>query len=107
MNRLNSTRAFAFALIAAGAVSGCATYRKCGFEGCPGDAKITAEVRALLDQHPALEGSNTVYVQTLDHAVYLSGLVDTPFQRRTAQSVALQAPGVVRVVNMIGVSNQR
>ncbi len=107
MSRLNSTIAFTLVLIAAGAVSGCATYRKCGFEGCPGDAKITAEVRTLLDQYPSLEGSNRVYVQTLDHAVYLSGLVDTPFQRRVAQSVALQAPGVVRVVNMIGVSNQR
>ena len=107
MSRLGSTHAFACALILAGALTGCATYRKCGFDGCSGDAKITAEVRALLDQHPALEGSNTVYVQTLDHAVYLSGLVDTPFQRRLAQSVALEAPGVARVVNMIGVSNGR
>ncbi len=107
MSRLNSTFAFAIALLVTGAMAGCATYRKCGLGGCPGDAKITAEVRTLLDQHPALEGSNTVYVQTLDQAVYLSGLVDTPFQRQMAQSVALQAPGVTRVVNMIGVSNQR
>ncbi len=107
MNRLNSTYAFAVALIAAGCVIGCATYRKCGFGGCPGDAKITTDVRALLDRYPSLEGPNMVYVQTLDHAVYLSGLVDTPFQRQMAQSVALQAPGVARVVNMIGVSNQR
>jgi osmotically-inducible protein OsmY len=107
VSRRKSTYAFACALIVAGALTGCATYRKCGFDGCPGDAKITADVRALLDQYPALEGSNTVYVQTLDHAVYLSGLVDTPFQRQFAQSVALQAPGAARVVNMIGVSNQR
>jgi len=107
MSMLNSTHAFAFALVVAGALSGCATYRKCGFDGCPGDAKITADVRQLLDQYPSLQGSNTVYVQTLDHAVYLSGLVDTPFQRQIAQSVAMQAPDVTRVVNMIGVSNQR
>jgi osmotically-inducible protein OsmY len=108
MSRLSSTYVLVVALVAAaGALTGCATYRKCGFGGCPGDARITAEVRTLLDQHPALEGSNTVYVQTLDQAVYLSGLVDTPFQRQMAQSVALQAPGVTRVVNMIGVSNQR
>jgi len=107
MSGLNLTYAFACALLVAGAVAGCATYRKCGFAGCPGDAKITADVRAQLDQYPSLEGSNRVYVQTLDHAVYLSGLVDTPFQRQMAQSVALQAPGVARVVNMIGVSNPR
>lgn len=107
MSRLKSRYAFAFALLVAGAVGGCATYRKCGFAGCPGDAKITAEVRTLVDQHPALGGSNTVYVQTLDRVVYLNGLVDTPFQRQMAQSVALQAPGVARVVNMIGVSNPR
>src|SRR5271165_443920 len=100
MSRLNTPYAFAFALIAAGALAGCATYRKCGFDGCPGDAQITAGVWALLDQHPALESPNTLYVQTFDHAVYLSGLVDTPFQRQLAQSVALQAPGVERVVNM-------
>jgi osmotically-inducible protein OsmY len=107
MSRLNTPYAFAFALIVAGALTGCATYRKCGFDGCPGDAKITVDVRALLDQHPALESPNTVYVQTLDHAVYLSGLVDTPFQRQMAQSVAFQVPGVARVVNMIGISNAR
>jgi len=107
MSRLSSTYALVVALVAAGALSGCATYRKCGFAGCPGDAKITAEVRTLVDQHPALGGSNTVYVQTLDRVVYLNGLVDTPFQRQMAQSVALEAPGVARVVNMIAVSNPR
>jgi osmotically-inducible protein OsmY len=39
--------------------------------------------------------------------VYLSGLVDTPLQRQMAESIALQAPGVVRVVNMIAISNEK
>lgn len=99
--------AFVCALLLAGAVPGCAAYRQCGFHGCPGDAKISAEVQALFDQHPSLEAPNQVYVQTLNQVVYLSGLVDTPFQRRLAESVALEATGVTRVVSTIGVSNER
>ncbi len=107
MGGYNTACSFAIALILAGTLGGCATFSKCGFDGCPGDAKITSEVSSLLERHPELEGSNTVYVQTLDHEVYLSGLVDTPLQRQTAQSIALQAPGVTRVVNMIGVNNDK
>jgi osmotically-inducible protein OsmY len=46
-------------------------------------------------------------VRTLDHVVYLSGLVDTDLQSQIAQSVALEATGVARVVNSIGISNSR
>ena len=63
--------------------SGCAVYRKCGLEGCPGDARITAEV------------------QTLEKVVYLTGVVSTDLQREAAEAVALRAPGVKRVVNSI------
>jgi osmotically-inducible protein OsmY len=100
-------RQYAAALFILGALSGCAAYRKCGFDGCPGDAKITADVWALLDQHPALEAPNLIYVHTLDHVVYLDGLVDTPFQSEMAESVAREASGVTRVVNLIAVSNAR
>jgi osmotically-inducible protein OsmY len=95
------------ALLLAGTVPGCAAYRHCGFHGCPGDAEISAEVQGLLDQHPALEAPNQIHVQTLSHVVYLSGLVGTPFQRRLAESIALEAAGATRVVNTIGVSNER
>jgi len=54
-----------------------------------------------------LQPPNLIQVQTLDHVVYLSGLVDTDFQQQMAQSVALQAPGVSRVVNSIGLSGGR
>jgi len=107
MPKFNTAWAFAAALILTGALTGCATYRKCGFDGCPGDAKITAEVSTLIDQHPELQGSNSVYVQTLDHEVYLTGLVDTPLQRGTAESITLQTPGVTRVVDMIAVNNEK
>lgn len=102
-----NTTCVAATLTLTGALAGCATFGKCGLDGCPGDAKITAEVTMLLDQHPELEGSNAVYVQTLDHEVFLNGLVDTPFQRETAESAARRAPGVTGVVDMIGVNNDR
>jgi osmotically-inducible protein OsmY len=46
-------------------------------------------------------------VQTRDHIVYLYGLVDTALERDMAESVALGTPGVVKVVNSIGISGNR
>jgi osmotically-inducible protein OsmY len=99
--------AWALALILTGTLSACAAYRKCGFAGCPGDAKITADVLALFHQHPALEPPNLLNVQTFDHVVYLSGVVDTDLERQIAESVALEATGAIRVVNSIGLSGGR
>ncbi len=99
--------ALAFIVGAAGALPGCAVFTKCGFGGCPGDAEITAQVRALFDQHPVLEPPNLLQVQTLDHVVYLDGVVDTDFERQIAESVAHEAKGVARVVNSIGLSGGR
>jgi osmotically-inducible protein OsmY len=84
-----------------GALPACAAYRKCGFAGCPGDAKITADVRALIEHYPALNPPNSVRVQTLDHVVYLTGEVNTDLERSMADSVALAVAGVTRVVNSI------
>jgi osmotically-inducible protein OsmY len=107
MKRPNRLCALALTFVLTGALPGCAAYKKCGFGGCPGDAEITAEVRALFDQHPALEPPNLLEVQTLDHVVYLNGLVDTDTQRLMAESVAHQAKGVTKVVNSIGLSGGR
>jgi osmotically-inducible protein OsmY len=107
MNRRTQYSILLFAVLPVVALYGCATYKKCGFRGCPGDAKITAEVRALFQQHPILEPPNLLTVQTLDHVVYLYGLVDTDYEREIAESVALQAPGAARVVNSIGISGNR
>jgi osmotically-inducible protein OsmY len=107
MKRRTQHSILTFAVLLAVALSGCATYRKCGFEGCPGDAKITAEVKALFQQHPVLEPPNLLTVQTLDQVVYLYGLVDTDYEREIAEFVALQAPGVAKVVNSIGMSGNR
>jgi osmotically-inducible protein OsmY len=99
--------ALALASLLTGIFHGCAADRECGFGGCPGDADITARVTALLAQHPALQAPNLLQVQTRDHVVYLSGLVDTVYEQRLAESVALQAPGVSKVVNSIGLSGSR
>lgn len=107
MRRPNRLFALAITLVLAGALPGCAAYKKCGFGGCPGDAEIRAEVRALFDQHPALETPNLLEVQALDHVVYLNGVVDTDTQRLMAESVAHQAKGVAKVVNSIGLSGGR
>ena len=107
MGRLAKLPAAVAAVIWLAVLPGCAvyeTYQKCGFGGCPDDQRITRDVRALFTQHPALEPPNLIDVQTLNHVVYLNGLVDTDLERQLAESVAAEAPGVVRVVNSIGLS---
>ena len=100
-----STTISALALLAsAAALCGCAAYdayRKCGTRGCSGDAQITREVEAQLDEHPQLLAPNLVYVQTLDGVVYLSGQVATELQREEAVLAARGAPGARRVVDNI------
>jgi osmotically-inducible protein OsmY len=100
-NRPSSTRLLACAVILAGVLSGCATYRRCGFSGCPGDAQITADIQALIREHPAIEAPNIVRVSTIDRVVYLYGQVDTEQERATAESLAHQVAGVRRVVDSI------
>jgi osmotically-inducible protein OsmY len=97
--------AFAFVVILASALPGCATNKGCGSGGCTGDAKITANVKTLFDQYPELGPPNSIDVQTLDQVVYLNGLVEEGLERSTAESVARQAPGVKQVVNSIAVSH--
>lgn len=83
---------------------GCAAYRKCGLEGCAGDAQITSAVQALLSQHADLGPPNLIRVQTIDGVVYLTGEVNTDLVRETAESVARQAQGAKRVVNSIAIT---
>jgi osmotically-inducible protein OsmY len=94
--------ALAIALFLSEFLPGCAVERKCGLEGCPGDAKIRADVQASINQHP--EVGPRVYVQTLDRVVYLSGFVGAREMRDIAEDTARHTPGVTRVVNSIAVS---
>jgi osmotically-inducible protein OsmY len=91
-------------IIVAHGLGGCAAYhvyRKCGVDGCAGDAQITAEVHALLRAHSELAPPNELYVKTLDGVVYLSGQLATGLQRETAVALARQAPGARGVVDTI------
>ncbi len=94
----------AFALVPVSALSGCAAYEKCGFGGCPGDAQLAAAVRTVFEAHAELQPPNLIKVQSVDHVVYLYGLVDTDLQRQMAEAFAHEAPGVTRVVNSIGLA---
>ena len=107
MKRRLQLSAVALSVVVGGALAGCAVYEKCGVSGCPGDAEITAQVQSLFVKHPELEPPNILQVQTLDHVVYLTGVVDTDYQRQMAEIVARQAPGVTKVINSIGLSGGR
>jgi len=93
--------ALASVLILTDALSGCAvysTYKKCGFYGCPGDANINATILARFSEHLELE-PNAITVQTLDHVVYLYGVVSSSLEIDTAESIAHSVPDVKGVVN--------
>ena len=86
-----------------GPLAGCSSYGKCAGGACGGDAAITKNVQTLLDQHPELGAPHSVEVQTIDRVVYLDGFVNTGLERRIAESVASQTPGVLKIVNLIAV----
>jgi len=89
----------------AAVLAGCASFGKCGLQECSGDAKITAEVRSLLAQSPALGGTNHISVQTIRGVVYLRGIVSTPLQIAEAGNIAEQVTGVTDVQNMLTIDN--
>jgi osmotically-inducible protein OsmY len=96
-----------FTLLFLSALSGCATFDesfdKCQSAGCFADAKITTDVEKNLQQR-SLEVPDPLQVQTINHVVYLNGIVSVGVARAEAESVALQTPGVAQVVNNIAVS---
>jgi osmotically-inducible protein OsmY len=105
MSKPKRVRALSFVLILTGAVSGCASLEKCDSSGCAGDAKITADVQARLNQDTSLGAPDTIAVQTVNRVVYLNGEVDVGLEKRTAESEAKQVPGVKQVVNNITVQH--
>ena len=96
--------ALMLAVCATSQLAGCAAYQKCGFAGCAGDRRITADVEAKLRENLALEVWG-IQVQTFDHVVYLYGIVDTNLERNIIESAAREIAGVREVVNSIGVRN--
>jgi osmotically-inducible protein OsmY len=85
------------------ALAGCSTYGKCAGAACGADAAITMNVQTLLDQHAELGPPHSIEVQTIDRVVYLNGLVNDGLEREIAGSVAMQTPGILKIVNAIAV----
>jgi osmotically-inducible protein OsmY len=108
MNKLISRPIIVSLLLSATLLSACSavqTFNKCGVSGCPGDAEITADVKALFEQHPDLGPVALFSIKSLDGVVYLSGKVDTDLQKQAAEDIAMTAPNVKRVVNSIYTNN--
>jgi osmotically-inducible protein OsmY len=101
-----SMRAMALTACLTVALSGCASFGKCGTPQCTADAKISDEVRNLLAQSPAF-GANQITVQAIHGVVYLRGLVSTPYLIGEAQSIAEQVPGVTDVRNLLYIDNSK
>jgi osmotically-inducible protein OsmY len=100
-------RAAALCICVAAGLTGCAAFSKCGLHECSSDAKISAQVRVLLAQSPAVAAPNLISVQTVHGVVYLRGIVSTPYQIGEAGSIAGQVPGVTDVQNLITIDNSR
>jgi osmotically-inducible protein OsmY len=95
----------AVGVVFAGGLQGCAAYTECATAACVADADTATRVRALFEQYPELQPPNLLYVLARGDLVTISGTVNTDYTRRMAESVALQANGVRRVANLLGVDN--
>jgi osmotically-inducible protein OsmY len=105
MSKHKTTYAFALAFAAAAVLAGCATDRESLLDGYPGDSDLSKTVQQNINQHAEFGAPDSIRAMTLDHVVYLNGLVDTGLEKRSAESVAKQVPGVTKVVNNIAVQN--
>jgi osmotically-inducible protein OsmY len=88
-------------------LAGCAAFTERGLLESPADAKVSAEVRTLLGQSPALDAPNLISVQTVGGVVYLRGLVSTPYQIEEAGSLAAQVPGAAHIANLLSIDDAR
>lgn len=103
MKILKPIYTIAFATIVAGVAAGCADFREHGSPSDSADSMITADVEARLNQMADLGPPGSIKVQTLDHVVYLNGLVDGGLEKRTAEEAVLRVPGVEKVADDIDV----
>jgi osmotically-inducible protein OsmY len=92
----------AFILVAA--MGGCASYQSCPKSGCRSDEDTTAAVSAAISARPDLGPPSQIQVSTINHVVYLTGIVDTGYQRSVAETLAGKTVGVTKVVDSIGLS---
>jgi osmotically-inducible protein OsmY len=98
------TRSLFATITLVAAMTGCATYKTCPGSRCTSDEDTTAAVNSALSAHADLGPPNQIQVSTIDHVVYLTGIVDTGYQRSSAGTLAAKTDGVTRVVNSISLS---
>ena len=70
------------------------------------DAVITAAVKSRIFTDPATTLGD-VKVETVKSRVYLTGRVSTTLEKNRAHDLALEVPGVVRVINDLQVLEGR
>jgi osmotically-inducible protein OsmY len=87
------------------AITGCASYNACPGSTCTSDVKTTEAVDAAIIADTDLGPPNQIEVSTYNHVVYLTGIVDSEYQREVAEAIAAQRGGGAKVVNSIGLSN--
>ncbi len=107
MSSTKRLRLTALVVTVCGALSACSVVdflEECRSSDCAGDAKIQAAVQKEIDAHPNLK-SDPLYIQTIDHVVYLNGLVDTEFERQQLISLAQKVPGVKEVIDKLGIQD--
>jgi osmotically-inducible protein OsmY len=105
MHKPNRLYALTLVWLLAAGLQGCASFGKCDPESCTGDKKITADVYALIKEHREFGAPGTIRVQTINGVVYLNGLVETDFERRSAESLVMLVANVKDVVNSLDVRN--
>ncbi len=92
----------AIAVFAVLPFAGCAAHHKCEANACADDAAITAKIQAALYANAAI-ATWDIKVQTINHTVYLYGLVDTNVQRAFIEETAHKTQGVEKVVDSISI----
>jgi osmotically-inducible protein OsmY len=102
-----SIRGPALCMCAVAGLAGCAAILQHRPLESPADAKLSAEVSAVLEQNPALGAPNLISVQARGGVVYLRGLVATPYQIEEAGSLAARLPGAKHVANLLSIDNAR
>jgi osmotically-inducible protein OsmY len=93
------------ALLSLLSLAGCAAQRKCESAACADDAQITARIEKLLYDNKAI-ATWDIQVQTINHTVYLYGIVDTNVQRAFIEESARKTQGVEKVVNSISIKGR-
>jgi len=104
MARGNGLGALAISVALLGAVGGCAVYGECGRQECPEETALRVAVEQRFSGYPQLRPPNQLYVQVRGHVVSLSGQVNSEVERRLAESVAREVPGITKVSNLIALS---